>query len=94
MQQIEPALRADGQGQTAALASATNAGQTLDASDIMDGGAEQPIRARFRVIVQDEDMHVVTTREALDKPEQARRDALPAGSIEAAGDNESDAHPQ
>jgi hypothetical protein len=44
--------------------------------------------------VKDEHVHVVTPREALDEPEQARRDALAAGSIETAGDSESDAHRQ
>jgi hypothetical protein len=37
-------------------------------------------------------MHLVPAREALDEPQQGRRDALASGAIEAAGDNESDAH--
>ena len=42
--------------------------------------------------MKDEHVHVVAARQPLDQPEQARRDALAAGAIDAAGDNEPDAH--
>ena len=54
----------------------------------MHGGAEQRVDARFGIIVQDEHVHVVAAREPLDEPEQARHDALAAGAIDAAGDDE------
>jgi hypothetical protein len=53
---------------------------------------EQRIAAGFGIILKNERMHLVPAREALEEPQRARRDALASGAIEAAGNDESDAH--
>ena len=92
VEQIQRAVRVDGCPQSPALQTATNAARTVDASDVVHCRAEQRIAARFGIIVKDEHVHLVAARETLDEPQQARRDALPAGAVEAAGDDETDAH--
>ena len=64
----------------------------IDAADVMDRCAEERVRARVEVVVQREDMDVVTPREAFDQPQQRRRDAFASGAVDAAGDDQADAH--
>jgi hypothetical protein len=44
------------------------------------------------MVMKHEHMDLVAAGEALDEPQQNRRDPFAAGAIETAGDNQSDAH--
>jgi hypothetical protein len=62
------------------------------ASEIMDRRAEQRIRAGVALMVQHEDVHVVSGREPLDQPQQRRDHTFATGPIHAAGEHEADPH--
>jgi hypothetical protein len=92
VQRMERSAPAERGPQPCALACTAPAVPSFHLSEIVNRGAEQRVRGRFAIMVKGEDMEVVVARQPFDQPQQRRHDPLSAGTIHAAGDDQTDAH--